>query len=103
MQKHREDKSVPLVGLGALFYITVIQGVRYSAEAAQVGESAVCHIDVGGVWTWPGDGRGAVLDSNNVMHAGHVSRTHVDGDIGRWADHWVELWMDFDGRASELC
>ena len=34
----------------------------------------------------------------HVVHTRHVTRAHVDQDVGGWSDHRIELGMNFDRR-----
>lgn len=56
----------------------------------------IVRVESGGVGTGPRNDSLRVLDAGSIPHAGDKPGTHVDQDILRWTDHWIELWMYFD-------
>jgi hypothetical protein len=107
MEEHRDNKSKPLVWLGGLVDggAGVVEWFRErvleAGKAAELSESAESLAVVCGVRTAPLDDLGAVLDSNDIVHARNVAGAHVNEDPGRGTDHGVEGGVDFDGRFGE--
>lgn len=99
MQKDGQNEAEPLVRLRALVGI-VESRVGHAAESTHFGKRAELIIS-GCVGAQEQDGDAGALDFLDVVHAGDISCAHVDEDLGRRADHGVELWLDHDGGASQ--
>lgn len=99
MQKDGQNEAEPLVRLRALVGI-VESRVGHAAESTHFGKRAELIIS-GCVGAQEQDGDAGALNFLDVVHAGDVSCAHVDENLGRRADHGVELWLDHDRRASQ--
>lgn len=73
-----------------------------AAHAAELGEGAFVVCEGCRVGAGPGyDGTWLRFDDAlDVVHTGREAGAHVDKDVGRGADHDVEVWFRLDGAAS---
>lgn len=103
VQEDGYNETPPLIGLFASVPEVCDVGlIGYTAHAAELAEGAGqgAGVERGGVGARPGGYLG-VDDLLDVVHAWGEASTHVDEDVGRGADHDVEVWFCLDGRACQ--
>lgn len=103
VQEDGSDEAPPLIGSGGFVNVAVYVGIGNTTHAAELTEGAgyTGAGGGGGIGTGPDDVGGGVLDIGHVVHAGLVSRAHVDKHVWRRADHGIKRRMDLNRRTGK--